>query len=156
MKIEAPESIRDIFSIFHDGGISTATLQGENLILQIEIQYLSERINPEYKGFEVYLYGLSNIEFSTWPSDLKSEPKKITDIESIFKSELEILEASLKNNIIEVVCTQNSSKYNYCGGELSFTVDTAEVRDESGKSYSLEDLNILCEDYWDEWGNKNN
>lgn len=155
MRIEEREDIRDIFSIFHDGGIATADVQGDNLVLEIDIQYLAERVKPEYKGFKVILYGFRDAEFSTWPSDLKSEPEKIADVHSIFKPELEVLEASIKANKIEVVCNQHSSEYDYCGGELSFIVDSAEVQDESGKSYSIEELDIICKGYWDEWAAKN-
>jgi len=155
MKIEAREDIRDIFSIFHDGGIAAASIQANTLVLDIEIQYLAERVKPEYKGFKIYLYGFSDVEFSTWPSDLKSAPEKIRDIQSIFSPELEVLEANLKENSIEVVCNQHSSAYDYCGGELSFQVDSAAVQDESGKFYTIDELDILCKDYWDEWASKN-
>lgn len=124
MRIEEREGIRDIFSIFHDGGIARANLQGENLLLEIDIQYLAGRVKPSYKGFKVILYGFRDVEFSTWPSDLKSAPEKITDILSIFEPELEVLEANLKTNKIEVVCNQHSSEYDFCGGELSFIVMT--------------------------------
>ncbi|WP_085899124.1 hypothetical protein [Kiloniella majae] len=148
MKIKQHEDIKDIFSIFHDGVISASSLHDESIILDIEIQYLSERINPEYTGFKVSLYGFCDVEFSTWPSDLKSDPEKITDIKSIFKPELEILRANIKNNKIEVVCNQHSHEYDYCGGVLLFTLNSAEVQDASGKFYSIEDLDTLCTNYW--------
>ncbi len=151
MRIEDREDIRDIFSIFHDGGITTANLQGENIILKIDIQYLAEIVNPAYRWFKVFLYDFRDVEFSTWSGDLKSEPEKITDVQSIFGPELEILEASLNENKIEVVCNVHSSEYDYCGGELSFNVDSAEVQDESGKPYSIEELDSICNGYW---GNK--
>ena len=44
MKIELQEDIRDIFSIFHDGGISCAKSKAHGLVLEIEIQYLAERV----------------------------------------------------------------------------------------------------------------
>ena len=155
MKIEEREDIRDIFSIFHDGGIAAASVKDNALVLDVEVQYLAERVNPEYKGFKVFLYGFRDVEFSTWPSDLESTPVKINDIQSIFKPELEVLEANLKGNNIEIVCNQHSSAYDYCGGELSFNVDSAAVQDESGKLYTIEELDILCKGYWDEWASKN-
>lgn len=47
MNIEGPENVRDIFSIFHDGTISSCALNGCDLTLEIEIQYLAERVRPE-------------------------------------------------------------------------------------------------------------
>lgn len=151
MKIDSLEDIRDIFSIFHDGCIVASALQGEALMLDIDIQYLSEKISPEFNGFTVSLYGFTNASFSTWPSDLKSEPEVIRNISVIFNPELEILEASLSQNKVVVICNQHSSKYDYCGGELSFNITSAEVKDPSGKSYTISELDDLCNSYWDEW-----
>ncbi|WP_085908899.1 hypothetical protein [Kiloniella majae] len=155
MRIEECEDISDIFSIFHDGGIVAAYHQDESFVLEIEIQYLSQRVNPEYNGFKVSLYGFSNAVFTTWPKDSKSNPKKITNVKSIFKSELEILQANLDDNKIEVLCELLSSEYDYYGGKLSFTVNSAEVQDDSGKVYSIEELGVLCKSYWDEWAANN-
>lgn len=155
MRIEEIADIKDIFSIFHDGGISFAEHRDDLLALEVDIQYLAERVKPEYRKFKVILYGFKDAEFSTWPSDLNSEPQKIDDVTTIFKPELEILEASVKDNKIEVVCNQHSSEYDYCGGELLFAVDSAEVHDEAGKSYSIDELDVICRGYWDDWAAKN-
>jgi hypothetical protein len=98
---------------------------------------------------------VKDVHFSTWPSDLKSEPELIKDIASIFTPELEILESSLKEGKIQVVCNQHSHEFNYCGGELYFSAASAEVADEDGKAYSLDELDTLCKGYWDEWANRN-
>jgi hypothetical protein len=155
IKIQGNENIRDIFSIFHDGVINYHQLKDRELCLEIEIVYLAERIDPKFKKFKVVLSGVDNVRFRTWPSDLKSEPQIILDVHSIFKPKLTILEGNIKENLIQVVCNQSSSNFEYCGGELFFSVDNAIVTDEADKSYSTEDLGVVCKGYWDAWASKN-
>jgi hypothetical protein len=154
MNIEGLENVRDIFSIFHDGSISSCALDGDDLTLDVEIQYLAERVKPEFRKFKVRLFGASNVRFSTWPSDLKSDPVVLTDVPDIFDADLEILEGSLSEEEIKVVCNQHSSDLPYCGGELRFHCLRAEVADEGGKGYSIEELSELCKGYWDDWSSR--
>lgn len=155
MKIEGPENISYVFSIFHDGGIVHCHDENGSLLLKIEIQYLAERINPDFRKFSVLLENVKGVYFSTWPSDLKSEPEVLKDVTSIFKPELEILEGNFKEGQIQVVCNQHSPEFDYCGGELYLSATSAKVTDEDGKSYSLDELDTLCKGYWEEWANRN-
>lgn len=155
MKIKGSEKIRKIFSIFHDGGIVNCQIENDTLMMDVEIQYLAERINPSFRKFSIALTEVGSIRFLTWPNDLQSEPALMTDVKTIFKSDLEILEANIKGGEIQIVCNQCSPEFNYCGGELYFTAVSAEVMDEVGKSYSISELEALCKGYWDEWQNDN-
>ena len=155
-KIAGTENIRDIFSIFHDGDIVQWKIEGENLTLEVSIEYLASRINPDYSKFTVTLYGVDKIHFTTWPSDLESSPVLISDTAKIFDSNLEILEGNIKRTLIEVICNHHSPKYEYCGGELYLIAESATVIDEGSQSYSIEDLDKLCSEYWEEWKNRNN
>ena len=123
--------------------------------LEVEIQYLAERINPSFTKFQVVVFGVDSIYFTTWPNDSKLEPQVIVDVDEIFKPELEILEGNILENKIQVVCNQSSPTFKYCGGELYFKAESALVTDEAGKSYSIEELSSLCKSYWDDWANKN-
>lgn len=155
MKIEGSESVRDIFSIFHDGSLVSYFSDGDTLGLDVEIQYLAERVNPDFRKFNVYLFGVSDVQFSTWPSDLKAKPETITELRKIFEVDLEILEGNIKESLIEVVCNQHSPEFAYCGGELRFRCTSATVTDEAGKAYSIEELGALCKGYWDDWSKQN-
>jgi hypothetical protein len=154
MNIEGSEFIRDIFSIFHDGEIVCASLDNGNLVMDVEIQYLAERINPSYKKFIVRLENIRDMRFKTWPRDLKSEPALITDVSAIFKPELDILEGNVKDGLFKVVCIQTSPDFDYIGGELYFQAESAQVTDEGGRHYSIDELYSLCKGYWDELSNK--
>lgn len=149
IKIKGPENISDVFSIFHDGGIANCHHENGSLIIEIEIQYLAERINPDFQKFMLRLDDVKNLHFSTWSSDLKSEPQVLRDTTTIFKSELEILEGNFEEKQIKVVCIQHSPEFDYCGGELYFSSTSVEVTDEAGKGYSIEELYALCKSYWE-------
>jgi hypothetical protein len=150
--ITSAESIRDIFSIFHDGGIEKATLFDGTLKLTIGITYLAERVKSGSEFFYVELGGFRDVEFRAWPAILENEKVLISDLAVISKLELEILSANLKEDRFEIIC--NIPSYlnsDYSGGELLFRADSARVYDEVGKEYSILELGAVCEAYWNEW-----
>lgn len=155
VKIEGSENIRDIFCILHDGSLISHATDGGELGLEVEIRYLAERIDPSFRKFEVRLFGVSDVQFSTWPGDLTSEVETLTDVGEIFRADLEVLEGNIKEGFIEVVCNQRSPEFAYCGGELRFRCSHAVVTDEAGRAYSIEALGLLCKGYWDDWSRRN-
>lgn len=86
VKIEGSENIRDIFCILHDGSLISHATDGGELGLEVEIRYLAERIDPSFRKFEVRLFGVSDVQFSTWPGDLTSEVETLTDVGEIFRA----------------------------------------------------------------------
>ncbi|MCW5212472.1 hypothetical protein VU04_06145, partial [Desulfobulbus sp. TB] len=77
------------------------------------------------------------------------------DLKQIFQANLWILDAEIKNKLIVVSCSQADTKFDYCGGFLSFRTESVKVIDEVGKEYSINELGNLNESYWDEWKNNN-
>jgi len=148
MKIQGLGIISDIFTIFHDGEIACCEPNGDALRLEVEIEYLAERINPAFRKFTIQLYGVEDLRFQTWPRDPQSHPEILRDLKVISKSELGILQGNIKEGQIQVICDQHAPEFDYCGGELFFTAESVEVFDESGKSYSMKALDELCEGYW--------
>ena len=155
MRIEGSEDIRDIFSFFHDGSITHAKRVGSDLILEVEIQYLAKRINSSFEKFYIRLVNVRDIRFTTWPRDSQSPPLEIADTSLIFKPELEILEVHNEEGAIQVICLQSSPGFNYVGGELYLQADFAQVTDEAGSHYSMDELRSLCKGYWHDFSNKN-
>ena len=145
------DSISDVISIFHDGTIRQAHLDGDKLKLQVNIAYLAKRVNPEYKSFHIELDGFCDAEFSTWPRTLGAEKEVITEFSRIFASSLDILSASVKEGGFEVICNIPSIDCDYCGGELFFRAKSATILDEANKEYSVEELRKISKDYWDAW-----
>jgi len=70
------------------------------------------------------------------------------------KEELEILSAEENEGDIKVSCSIAAPKSRFCGGNLSFQCGAAEVVDESGKQYTIDQLNEICKAYWHEWSQR--
>lgn len=149
------ENIGEIFSIFHDGIIACHRIDGSNLHLEIEISYLARRVSPTFTKFFVSLASYSNIRFMPWQEDPQSKPVVLTEIDAIFKPRLDILQSCVKNGEVEVICNHSMTTQGYCGGDLYFHAESAQVIDEAGNSYSIEDLAALCKSYWEEWASNN-
>jgi hypothetical protein len=154
MKIMGPENISAVFSIFHDGEIAQCVLKSNSLWMEVEIEYLAKRINKNYKAFVVRLHEVDQVRFSPWSNAANKSIEILADPKIIFEQDLEILGSSFRDGEIRIVCNQYSQNYDYIGGELYLRAESAEVNDEAGKSYSLEELDELCKGYWDDWANK--
>lgn len=150
----ATEDIRDIFSILHDGAISAWTGDKNLLTLTVECQYLAERIDKSFDKFYVELLSVDKLELDPWanPVDLPVIIK--TDLSDIFKAELEILSAEIKDDTVIVTCNQNDTDFDYCGGNLTIGCQTIKVFDQNKNELTIEQFGEICKNYWDEWNKK--
>ena len=146
----ATENIRDIFSILHDGVISTWTGNKNLLTLTVECEYLAERIDKSFDNFYVELSLIDKIELAPWtnPSDIPAIIK--TELHDIFKAELEILSADIKDNVVVVTCNQHNTDFDYCGGNLTISCQSIKVFDQSQNELTIEQFDKICNEYWDE------
>ena len=154
-KMISYSDIHSMFNIFHDGDIESASLVNGECKLRVGIQYLAERVNKNYLFFDIVLFGVSSMKFEGWMNDLNKEVLHLEQCDEIFKNDLEILSATEKGGQIEVACSVYDTDTDICGGTLSFMCSGSTVSDESGKNYSLEELDLICRGYWTEWSNKN-
>lgn len=147
------ESISEVFSIFHDGEIAGATVDGDDLRLEIDITYLAVRVCPEFSGFTIHLNHVEDLTFATWPKnlDVAVAPQVLTDASLIFDPPLDILSGRVVEGRLEVVCNQTSKERSYCGGIVSLRVGSARVTDPLGKAYSIDELGTICKGYWEDW-----
>jgi hypothetical protein len=148
------EDISEIFSIFHDGIIAQHNTSADTLELEIEIIYLTNRINRAYTKFFLSLQNARDFSFSTWPNDVNVAPWLIHSPSQIFAGQPSILSSEARSELIEVVMDQHSPGFEYCGGTLSFKASAASVVDEGGKQYTVNEFGQLCEEYWAEWSQK--
>ncbi len=153
--IKGNQNICSAFNIFHDGCISNYEYFENNLELEIEVMYLAEMVNPDYRKFWLTLQNISRLALETWPKDRNADPEFISSPTKIFEPELEILSCEVVGSSLRIDCNQASPNWNYCGGTLSLQTDGIIVRDEGGKEYSIEDLDTICREYWSEWRKKN-
>ncbi len=151
LMISGTEGLSDIFSVFHDGGITRYSANGANLELEVEVPYLAERVNPAFRSFRVALLQVQNLSFTTWPKDREAEPSILRLLSQIFEPELEILSGEVDGELIKVICNQSDAGGDYCGGELFFSAVGATVTDEGGKEYSIDELRQLSSEYWQKW-----
>ena len=149
--IHGAENLRDLFCLLHDGTISHGSWEGSDLVLEVEIAYLAARVAPSFCKFYLRLVNVRHLRFTTWPNATASGPVVLSEMTQIFQPELQILEGNLQDGVIQVVCNQRSSAFDYSGGELFFMADGAQLTDEAGKYYAMETLGSLCKEYWDDW-----
>lgn len=150
----ATEDIRDIFSVLHDGTISTWTGDKSLLSLTIECGYLAERIDKSFDKFYVELSNIEKMELDPWtnPVDLPTVIK--TDLADIFKAELEILSADIKDDTVVVTCNQSDPDFDYCGGDLTISCKKIKVFDQNKNELTIDKFGEICKNYWDEWSKK--
>ncbi|EKD26139.1 MAG: hypothetical protein ACD_79C01346G0001 [uncultured bacterium] len=153
--IKTLDDIRDIFNILHDGDIIDYEEKEKDLKLRVKISYLTERVREGYSYFTVTLFNYIKIQLETWPNQKGHEPEFYRDLNQIFQANLWILDAEIKEKSIVVSCSQADTAFDYCGGYLAFTSESAKVEDEAGKEYTIEELGNLSEAYWEEWENNN-
>jgi hypothetical protein len=152
--IAGAENLASIFSIFHDGGIASYCLSAGVLVLDVEIMYLAERVNPGSRSFRVSLRNVRDLHFSTWPKGASAQPSVLRAPDQIFHPELEIMSGEADGDRIKVLCNQPSSSCDYCGGELYLAAESATVIDEDGRDYSIDELRQISKAYWDEWASR--
>jgi hypothetical protein len=148
------EDIRDIFSILHDGTISAWTGDKNLLTLTVDCQYLAERIDKSFDKFYLELKAIEKIELDPWtnPTELPTVIK--TDLAEIFKAELEIMSAAIKDDFVVVTCLQFDTNFDYNGGNLSICCKTISVFDQGKNELTIEQFDKLCSEYWEEWSKK--
>lgn len=143
LKLEEQELL---FSIFHDGSIYEIIVASDQLVFQVDIMYLAERISPNFRCF--YIHIKRPLEFYFEESD---SLKKIFDLEEINKLELEILKTEINKGVIKVFCSANNGNI---FGFLHIKAVEIEIYDQLHKSIELERLRTIAQEYWDDFGKR--
>lgn len=144
----ALEEIRDIFAILHDGTISAWTGDRNFLTLTIDCGYLAEQIDKSFDLFYVELVNVDQLFLSTWPNPFDLPVQTLTELNSIFESELEILTAEIKTDKVVITCNQHDTKFDYCGGNLTISCQTIKILDQERKESTIEQLDRISYEYW--------
>jgi hypothetical protein len=148
--MSATENIRDIFSILHDGRISGWTGDKNLLKLKIDCQYLAERIDKSFDSFYADLIQIDNLWLTTWPNPIDLPVLTLTDLNDIFKAELEILSAEIKENLVVVTCNQHDTDFDYCGGKLTINCMAIKIYDQNRNELTIDEFDNICKSYWTE------
>src|SRR5690606_4579782 len=84
------QDISDVFSVFHDGGITDFSRKGNDMKMTISCEYLAELISPEFADFHVELKNVQKLEFDPWMNPIERPKRKFKSPEEIFITDLEI------------------------------------------------------------------
>lgn len=152
--MNATENIRDIFSILHDGTISAWTGDRNFLTLTIDCMYLAEQIDKSFDTFYVELYNIDKLELIPWTIPVDLPPVTKTEFADIFKAELEIRSADIKDNAVVVSCNQHDTSFDFCGGTLTIHCQAIKVYDQDKNELTIDQFGEISRNYWDEWGRK--
>jgi hypothetical protein len=148
------DDIREIFSILHDGTTSTWTGNKNLLTLKVDCEYLAKRIDKSYDSFYLECGQIQKIEFHPWMNPITLPQTLLTDIEEIFKAELEILAAEIEEDYVKITCNQHNTDFDYCGGTLLLNCKTIRIFDQEKRQLTLDEFGEICKAYWKDFSNE--
>lgn len=146
--------IRDVFSIFHDGGIVDCKGDFHKLTLTIQCNYLAELINPDFENFYLDLIEINKLDFDPWMNPIDLEKIDFDSYEDYLKVNLEILSAEIKDNLVVVTCNQHNTDLDFCGGHLMISANKIKLFDHNKTEMTIDQLDSVCRLYWDEKANR--
>ncbi len=150
----ATEDIENIFSILHDGTISGWHGDKNLLTLAVDCQYLAERIDKSFEKFYIDLFDIDKIELDPWRNQIELPAVIKTNLVDIFKAELEILSADIKDDAVIITCNQHDTSFDYCGGNLTISCKTIKVYDQNKNELTIDQFDKICNEYWEDWSKK--
>lgn len=150
----ATEDIRDIFSILHDGLISGWKGDKDLLTLTVECEYLAKEIDEAFDKFYIDLFNVDKIELAPWTNPIGLPTVVKTDFADMFKAELEILSADIKDDVVVVTCNQHDTRFDYYGGNLTISCKKIKIVDQNKHELTVDQLEEICKKYWDKWSKK--
>jgi hypothetical protein len=141
------QEISEIFNCFHDADITSAAFDNKTLTMNIDFA-LKEK-DPEFNfSFTVFLYECESVMFKTWPRMRNTLPRIIFDITAIFSASHWILEGNIKDDTLNIVCSQSNDELDFCGGELFILTKAARIFERNGKELTLDELNGESSQCW--------
>lgn len=150
--MDIQQDIEDVFSILHDGTIESWSGDKSKLILKVSCLYLAKLIDKDFEYFYIEINKIQKIELEAWMNPIDLEQKYFTELDDIFRAELEILSADKKENDVIITCNQSNTDFNYCGGNLTLNCLKIKVYDQSKNELTIEKFGEVCKQYWDNFG----
>lgn len=146
--METNENLRDIFSILHDGTIIAWVGDRNLLTLIVDCEYLAELIDPSFGKFYIELSNIDKIELDPWTLPIEAPTVIKTELADIFKAELEILNADIKGEAVDIICNQHDKYVDYSGGKLTVSCKQVEIFDQNKTRLTIDQLDEICNRYW--------
>ena len=149
--IVGSEDIARMFSVLHDGSITDATAKDGCFSLCIEIRYLAEQIDNSFTYFSVELLSNDDLCSARWRSKNAESARSIADAVDLKRMDIEVLSAAAVDDVVEVHSISHFASPDSGYGTLLLEALRANVTDESGTAWSLENFIKLASRYWIEW-----
>jgi len=141
--------ISHLFSIFQDGVIVSGYNDIGRCTLMIEVRYLAEMIDPSFKQFKVEIENFDGYDFDALQmlDEQGNKPAPLTlTFDQVVNLNLAITGAIV--SIGKVAISTLNEDSDPPGGDFMFYGSSAKIYDETGKEWSLDQLDSLAEEYW--------
>jgi hypothetical protein len=131
----------EIWNLLHDGGIASVrgAIPGD-LTLRVEIDYLTQIMNPPCDAIDLTLVGCETFEYLNWNDD-----RGTTDVNILAELEPEILSATSTSTGVRVICSD---------GRFDIQYGSIRIVRADGTPTSVEEIDATAKAYWDAFGSK--
>lgn len=127
------------WGMLHDGTLVGMERIGPILRATIECQYVRERFDDPGERFIFELVGCTRVELTPY------DEATITDLETISRSDWEVLDAGAVDNAMRVYLHE---------GNLQLEYESLTIHVDSGRIVPLDELTRHVREYWDEFGKR--
>lgn len=141
------DDLRDLFSVFHDGGILSWKEGASVANVRIECQYLAELINPEFEWFGVQIRILKPTLFSAWNRTGENQLKVLATTDLFQKTEPEILSSEIEIQLVKVVANTHHTD-DLAGGIIWIDGEIESIEDQNHRQLSLDEVKRIATGYW--------
>ena len=135
--------------MLHDGTIESWKGNRERLVLKVSCLYLAELIDKGFEYFYVQIENIRRIEFVAWMNSIDMGQRVFTELEDIFKADLEILSVDIRQDDVQIICNQHDTKFEYFGGNLIINCSRANIFDHNNNLLVVDEFVNVCKKYWD-------
>jgi len=129
-----------IFDMFHDGSFLSMSKSDQDVIFEIDIEYLAELIQSEYTTFSGILMKCQQYRFEPWEGGIIEEDIRV--ISASIKG-MEIGGGEPDKEMTVVKCLGGEKRHKYIGGDFIFSCDAIEIFDQAGLPVTFEKLEEL-------------
>lgn len=137
----------NMFSLLYEGSFVSLKRSNQDILFEIDLQYLAELIRSEYTIFRGILKTCRECRFEPWGEEIIYED--ITVIQQLLE-EMEMLHTKSHGEEVVVDCYNPSfdplrteGQYKYIGGRFIFSCENVELFDQGGNSITVEQLEEL-------------
>ncbi|MET3195187.1 hypothetical protein [Bacillus sp. OAE603] len=130
----------NVLNLFHDGTITQLIERTKTISMEIEIEYLAELINKNFKSIICEFINYEEINFKFWEENNFT----VIDSELLKKYELEIIEAEEIDNKVVLKCLSNLNT----GGNFYIQTETIKIYEQEKQEISISKLAEVSHQYW--------